>query len=351
MQPLRFGLIGCGAQGRFLSEALALAGGAEFVACADVNPEAAALAARRCGYRATSTDYRDMLARADLDAVIVATTHDQLQPAALAAVRAGRHVFVEKPMALNAADGRVLAAAARQAGVRLMVDYTVRFMPARLLMRQLQNSGAIGEVMHISAGQLLGHLGGWLEDPARGGGPLLYVGTHVLDQVLWTAGRPVEQVYAEVQRPDPAGVETDVLVTLRFAGGVVAAVSCSQKIGCRYGWLDLMGTAGRMHAEWESHTLTIQSTAVDAYRHLTHIQVPVDAGLPPMDVNTPASVVTHFYIRAWAGALAEFAAAIRESRDPSVTGEDGVRVLEVTDAIFESGRTGRPVSIGSAGQA
>ena len=172
MQPLRFGLIGCGAQGRFLSEALALAGGAEFVACADVNPEAAALAARRCGYRATSTDYRDMLARADLDAVIVATTHDQLQPAALAAVRAGRHVFVEKPMALNAADGRVLAAAARQAGVRLMVDYTVRFMPARLLMRQLQNSGAIGEVMHISAGQLLGHLGGWLEDPARGGGPL-----------------------------------------------------------------------------------------------------------------------------------------------------------------------------------
>jgi len=343
---IRFGLIGSGSQGRYLSEALLLAGGGELVACADIVPEATAKAMAHCGYRQAFDSYERMLAEAELDAVIVATTHDQLQPAALAAARAGKHVFVEKPMAQTAPAGRELAGEARAAGVRLMVDYTVRFMPARLRMKRLLDSGAIGEVVHVTAGQLIGSLGGgWLASPAQGGGPVLYIGTHVLDQVLWSVGKPVERVFAEVNRPQADGVEADALATLRFAGGAVAQVVTSQRLGGRYGWLDLFGTAGRMHVEWESHTLTIQSSVVDAYRDLTEVHVPVEAGLPRMDVNTRVSVVTHFYIRAWAGALAEFCAAIRDGRDPSITGEDGVRVLEVTDAIFESGRTGLPVAL------
>jgi predicted dehydrogenase len=345
MRTVRFGLIGCGYQGRYLSEALALAGWGEFAACADINAEALVTTAQRCGYRDTYSDYQRMLERDDIEAVIVATTHDQLQPAALAAAQAGKHVFVEKPMALNAAKGRELVAAARQAGVRVMIDYTMRFMPARLLMKQLLDAGAIGEVVHIAAGQLIGTMGGWLADPAHGGGPVLYIGAHVLDQVLWVAGRPAERVFAEVNRPKADGVEASALATIRFAGGAVGQVCCSSQLGGRYGWLDVFGTAGRMHAEWESHTLTIQSEAVDAYRDLTHIDVPVDAGLPPMDGFTKVSVVAHYYIRAWAGAMAEFVAAISEDRDPSVTGEDGVRVLEVTDAIFASGRSGQAVDL------
>lgn len=345
---LRFGLIGCGSQGRYLAEALMLAGGAECVACADISGDALAQAVEQCGFRTTFNDYSDMLNDAPLDAVIVATTHDQLQPAAMAVVAAGRHVFVEKPMALTAESGRELVAAARKAGVKLMVDYTMRFMPARVQMKRLLDEGAIGDIAHVTAGQLIGSMsGGWLGDPARGGGPLLYIGTHVLDQVLWVVNRPVERVYAEVDRASEAEIEKDALITIKFEGGAVAQVTCSSKLGGRYGWLDLFGSEGRMHAEWENHRLSIESKVLKEYQHLTHIEVPGDANMPAVNSSRQVSLVTHFYIRAWASVMAEFVTAINEDRDPAVTGEDGVRVLEVTDAVFESGRTGGPVEVRS----
>jgi len=80
-ERLQIGLIGCGSQGQFLSEALTITGQADLVACADVNPEAAERVRKICGYQQTYNDYAQMLSEAALDAVIIAVTHDQLQPA------------------------------------------------------------------------------------------------------------------------------------------------------------------------------------------------------------------------------------------------------------------------------
>jgi predicted dehydrogenase len=345
IERVRFGLIGAGSQGRYLSEAAALWPHVELVACADVNAEAAQKTAAQCGYETAYTSAGEMLAGEKLDAVVVATTHDQLQPMALAAVRAGKHVLVEKPMALNAADGRELVNAARDAGVKLMVGYTLRFMPARILMKRLLEEGVVGQVTHIIAGQCIGAMGGWLGDASRGGGPLLYIGTHVIDQVLWMAERRVERVSAELNRCPDTGVDTDAMVTVRFQGGVLGQVCTSQKLGGRYGWIDVLGTEGRMRAEWESDVLTVESRLVEAYRHLTEIHVPATAYLPVPPVEAKARLSGHFYIRMWGAELAEFCAAIIEDREPCVTGEDGVRVLEIVDAAVESGRTGQPVAI------
>lgn len=342
---LRFGLIGCGSQGGYLCEALRVAGGGELVACADVREEAAARAAEQFGFGETYADYREMLAQAELDAVVVATTHDHLQPAALTAVRAGRHVFVEKPMALTVAEGRELVDAARAADVRLMVGYALRYKADRRKLKQLVTDGAVGEVRHVTVGQLIGGVGGWLADPQRGGGPLYYIGSHVIDQVLWLIDDPIERVYAEIDQP--AGeVERDALMTIKFAGGQVAQVTCAQRFGGRYGWLDVLGTKGRIRSEWESHRLTVESQVIPEYRHLTHLDVPVDAYLPKLDVTAPATLVTHFYIRMWAAEMAEFVAAVEAGADPPVTGEDGVRVLSVIEAAFASARSGGPVAVG-----
>jgi predicted dehydrogenase len=342
--PLRFGLIGSGSQGRYLSEALAMTGQASLVACADPSPEARAAAARECGWGAAYSDYRELLAQAPVDAVIVATVHDQLQPAARAAVQAGKHLFVEKPMALNAADGEALVQAARAAGRRLMVGFTLRFMPERILMKRLLDVGAIGEVVHVVAGQLIGAIGGWLGDPAHGGGPLLYIGTHVLDQVLWVVDRRAERVHAEVEWAD-SGVDAGAAVTIRFAGGVTAQVLSSQRMGGRYGWLDLIGTAGRLRVEWESGELYIESGTMDAYRHPTRIEVPRTAYLPAPGPDARPRLSGVSYVRNWMAEMTEFIAAIREDRDPTVTGEDAVRVLRITDAVFASARSGAPVAL------
>jgi predicted dehydrogenase len=262
---------------------------------------------------------------------------------AMAAIKAGKHVFVEKPMALTAADGRKLVEAARKAGVNLMVGYTLRFMPERILMKKLLDSGAIGEVVHIIGGQMIGNMGGWLGTLEHGGGPLFYIGSHVTDNVLWVAGGMVERVLAEEKRPDRNGLEKSIFMTLRFADGAIAQVSTSQQLGCRYGWLDVLGTAGRMRVEWESNNLLIQSAKIEAYRELTSIRVPPTAHMPKFASDARMSFAGSAYIRVWAAEFVEFITAIKENRDPSVTGEDGVRVLEVIDAAFESARTGKPV--------
>lgn len=340
----RFGLIGCGSQGRYLSEALSLTGQAELAACVDIKPEAAEQAVKQCGYKQAYTDSAEMLAEADVDAVIVATIHDQLQPCGMAVVEAGKHLFVEKPMALNAADGRELVEAANQSGVKVMVGYTLPFLPTRVRMKQLIEQGAVGETAHVFAGQIIGKMGGWLAEPQHGGGPLLYIGTHVIYQVLDVVEAETERVYAEVKLTE-SGVDEECLFTVRFDNGVVAQICTSQRLGGRYGWIDVLGSAGRLRSEWESDELFVQSQAVEAYRDPTTIRVHAESVGPKIGAGNKASVTGFKYVRAWADEFVDFISAINDDRDPAVTGEDGVRVLEITDAVFESGKTGLPVDL------
>ena len=342
---LRFGLIGSGSQGRYLSESLRILGQAELVACADPNEEAARQAVRQCGYDRAYAQAGEMLAREGLDAVIVATTHDQLQPNALAAVRAGKHVFVEKPMALTAESGWELVEGAREAGVKLMVGYTFRFLPERVYLKRLLDQGAVGEMAHVMAGQVIGRMRGWLASAEHGGGPLLYVGTHVIYQVLHVVERRVERVHAQVTWDEDSGVEKEALMTMCFEDGVVAQVVTSQRLGGRYGWLDVLGSAGRVRAEWESPFIYVESQALEAYRHPTLIRVPEHWQLPVVVPGAQVSLNAFRYTPAWSAEFADFLGAIREDREPAVTGEDGVRVLEITDAVFQSGRTGQAVTL------
>lgn len=344
-ERLRFGLIGCGGQGGYLSEAAAITGRAELVACADLDATRAQQFAAQFGYADWYGNAAEMLDEAGLDAVIVATSHDQLQPAAMDVVRAGKHVLVEKPMALNAVDGQALVDAARKSDVRLMVGYTLRFLPERREMRRLLKAGAVGETAHITGGQLIGRMGGWLGDRARGGGPLFYVGSHALDFILWMADRPVERVFAEVTWEEEGGVELDVAATLRFAGGITGQLLTSQRMGGRYGWCDVIGSAGRLRAVWESPEVFVESRALPEYALGVRIEVPANAHHPEFPPDASARLSGFKYVRSWGAEIGEFIDAIIEGRDPSPSGEDGVRVLEVTDAVFRSAETGCAVEV------
>ena len=342
---IKLGLIGCGGQGGYLSEAAAISGRAELVACADIDAARAESFAAEFGYADSFGNAAEMLDEADIEAVIVATSHDHLQPAALDAVRAGKHALVEKPMALTAAAGRELVAAAQDADVRLMCGYTLRFLPERQEMRRLLEEGAIGEVTHVMSGQLIGAMGGWLGDRTRGGGPLYYVGSHALDFLLWMADAPVESVFAQINWAADESVETDVSIAIRFEGGMLGQLLTSQRMGGRYGWCDVVGTAGRLRAEWESDEVYVESRAIPQYANPTRLTVPGDAHHPSYSGDASARLSGFKYVRSWAAEFTELADAIREGREPSISGEDAVRTLEVIDAAFESDRIGAPVEL------
>lgn len=327
VRPLRFGLIGCGQQGRQLAAALRRVPAAHLVACSD--PDPAALNAVP-GARVTRfADSRAMLETATLDAVIVAAPHRFLASAALAGVTCGKHVFCEKPLAPSAAEAHAVVTAARHHGVNLMVGYVQRFDPLRQRMKQLLDRSACGDLAYVIAGKGGPPLSGWQQSRANGGGQLLWVGSHLVDQLHWLLGRRVERVFAEIQRTTADATDMTSVVTLRFNGGLLAHFDCSQAAADVYDFVEAVGSAGRVRADWRPrYRLEVQSARAHAD-------------------PAPRARAPHSLARACIAELNEFAASIRESRPPSVTGDDALRVLEVLDAIALSAERHQPVAIES----
>jgi predicted dehydrogenase len=327
MTDIRIGLIGCGRHGRYLATCLRRVAGAALVGCADSNLSAAQQAAKDSGLDAAHADAASMLADIRPDAVIVATTHSQAGEC-LTAIEAGCEVFVEKPLALTAHEGWAVVQAARQAGVQVMVGYCLRYTPVRVAMRDLLLGGAVGDLAYISAGKGGVPHTGWLADPRQGGGQLMFLGSHVTDQILWLLGARAERVYAEVEWRADNGTDATSLYTIRFETGVSAHVVCSQAAHTSFDYVEFVGSAGRIRADWPDNVLTVHSDVFSAYSSPTIIRHSGD----PLE-------------RMYVDELREFVSSIREGRQPAITAEDGVRVLEILDAVVESGRSGAPVAI------
>ncbi len=322
-RTLRIGLIGCGGQGRRLGQALKGVEVAQLVACADPRDATALGAVEALGFARAHRDYEEMLAGEDLDAVVVATPHSILRDAAVASVRAGCHVFIEKPMALDRAQAREIRTAAIEAGVTVMAGYCQRFAEGRRIMKSLIERGAVGELRQVSAGKGSGPLRRWLADPEKGGGQLLYLGVHITDQILWMVGSEAEAVQAEINRDPGTGVDQDSAFTIRFGNGVLASVLCSQNVGVGFDFVEVLGSAGRIRSEWKAGVVEIQSQVIPEYSR-------------PTTIRHAAGPMFTDEMEAWTSSLVE-------GREPPITVDDGIRVLAIIDSAVESARTGLPV--------
>ncbi len=197
-EPIGIGIIGAGqvATARHLPafEKLQDEGKVRLVAVSDVGEEKLRLASEKFGIPYAYADYRDMLARDDVDAVSVCTPNFQHKQPVLDAFAAGKHVLCEKPLALNAAEGAEMVAAGRAAGKQLQVGYNLRFGPGAAAVRRFIDDGKLGEIYYARA-QALRRRGipshGHFTDKAKqGGGPLIDIGAHVLDLSLWLMDFP-----------------------------------------------------------------------------------------------------------------------------------------------------------------
>ena len=175
---------------------------------------------------------------------------------------------------------------------------------------------------------------GWKASPETGGGPLLFVGSHLVDQILWFVGDDPVEVYADIRyRADTRADETTTF-QIQFARGAVAQGMVTQaNIGSGYN-LDIYGRQGRIGLRGTGFTYRVEVTSnvLPAYTLPTTIHFPQTEN---------ARMLKHL------PQLAEFAAAIHERRQPSVTVTDGRRVLRVLDGIIKSERRGEPIRIGS----
>ena len=224
--PLRIGVLGAGA---FASGTLvplfAADRGARLVSIASARGASARHLAERHQIARATTDGAALLADPDVDAVVIATRHDLHAGLAAAALRAGKHVFVEKPLALDEAGLGEVLAAQRESGQQLFVGYNRRFAPLTAALRAhfQGRSGPLLITVRINAGEIPAT--SWVHDPRQGGGRLLGEGCHFVDLCAAIAGAEVTQVSA--QGVGPAGAargDDNFVLGLRLSDGSVASI-------------------------------------------------------------------------------------------------------------------------------
>lgn len=247
----RVGIVGCGIVGRKRAAAL---GDATLVACCDLAAERAETLAHAAGYVDIETDWRRLVARPDVDLVIVATTNDALAPVTLAAVEAGKHVLVEKPGGRTVRELEPVMQAAARSGVLVRVGFNLRYHPALQKARQIVDTDALGPLMFVRGryghGGRIGYEKEWRADPVRaGGGELIDQGVHLIDLARWMLGDfTTVNGFARTYFWDMP-VDDNAFLLLRTADERAAMlhVSCTE-------WrnlfsLEIAGRRGKLHIE------------------------------------------------------------------------------------------------------
>ncbi len=193
---IRVGIIGCGgiANGAHMPAYAKLPDIVEMVAFCDIIPEKAKKGAEQFGVSGAKvfTDYQEMLEMKDLDAVSVCTPNKFHAPIAIAALKAGKHVFCEKPMTITAKEADQMVKAVKDTGLKLSVGYQSRFSDDAQLLKEMITSGELGEIYYAEASAIrrrgVPTWGVFLSKELQGGGPLIDIGTHALDLTLWLMG-------------------------------------------------------------------------------------------------------------------------------------------------------------------
>lgn len=213
-------------------------------------------------------DWRELVAAADIDAVIICLPHFLHADCAEAAMKAGKHVFLEKPLATSLADAKRLVACAEEYGRVLMVNMTHRYYPPIRKARELIRSGAIGDIISVRDHYMevidRREFPAWFFDPkAAGGGVAMTDSIHLLDRVSWLIDEPLELIGQSSRSLDPASaVEDSVELLCQTASGVSVTVGSFFCFNSRKTWADqltIFGTAGTLsihawsHVEWTPH--------------------------------------------------------------------------------------------------
>ncbi len=339
-QLLRFGLIGCGRVAPRHAESLSVLPGVKLVAVADIKENRAQRFAVQYD-AAAYTDYRALLDRPDVDVVNICTpsgTHAQI---ALDALSAGKHVLVEKPIALSLTDANKMIAAAKSAGRKLGVVLQNRYNPPMQDLKRAVAEGRLGRLFLGSATVRWYRTQEYYEDDWHGtwamdGGALMNQSIHHIDALQWLMGRP-ESVFAYTATLAHRMEAEDVgVAVIRFHGGALATVEGSTVTYPE-------NLEGSVAVFGERGSAKVGGTALNR-KVLWKIagELEHERELLMQEQLDPPSV----YGASHKAVIADMAAAVRENREPQTNGREARKSLALVLAMYESARTGQPVTIG-----
>lgn len=323
---VRWGVVGAGYMAGRVAPGIAASGRAELVAVASRDPERARDLGARFGARSSYGSYAELLADKAVEAVYVATPNAFHAEHTLAALEAGKHVLVEKPMALTveAAEGMVETAA--RCDVRLGVGFHLRHHPVHLELARLLGSGVAGAPIYAHAvwgawAVDFPH-GHWGMDPKlAGGGSMMGRGVHVVDLFCWLLGRPLQAAALADGPSERYEIEWLTVASLRFEDDVLAQLASSRRLPNPDNSFVIYGSEARLEAR---STLSMEPEG----------ELRVTRGGETEIRRIPLADLYALEIEA-------FSRAVEEGTEFHASGEDGLTSVQVTTAIVESARSGR----------
>ena len=353
MKRLRIGMVGAGNIARAHLAAYQKVEGAEIVAICDINPETLRETAERFGIERTYASETEMLSAQELDAVDVCVWNCNHAVCSIEALEAGKHVLCEKPMAANAKEAEDMIAAAQRSQKLLMIGFVLRFGDETRIAKDFIDKNYLGDIYYSKATYLRRHgaPGGWFTDKARSaGGPVIDLGVHVIDLTRYLMGKPKAlSVFAATDdrlknRPNlktkvewaPKGAKPDdvydvedfAVAMIRYEGGKTTLLETSYSLnGQGVTKKELFGTKGGMNLNGKDTTLYTE----------------VNDFMADVVLNTERL----------ADGCEMFEAEMRHFVDCALNGTeciapavDGLEVMKILDAIYESARTGHEVVLG-----
>ncbi len=345
-RPVRLGMIGAG---NFSSAHCGGIWGAgkdvcELVAICDLDINKANIRANSYKIPHVYTDYHELLARDDIEAVTLPLPDQEHCKIACDALRAGKHVLCEKPMALNLDECKEMVRVSRETGKILMVGQIGRYTPAFLKAKEIYESGAIGELFLIESeyahdyskipGTTYGdHKIPWRQAPERE--PILGGGCHAIDLIRMIAGDPIEVFsYANNKCLTEWPIHDCSMSIMKFADGAIGKVMNSHGCKRKYTMRSVLyGTKGTIIFDNTSTTIQLFMPGFSD----SHVFDKSDQRTVSIDI--PVGLNNHNF----AGEVRDFCAAIVEGRNVVTDGVSGAKTVAVGLAIIESFKTGKPV--------
>ena len=354
---IRVGVIGCGAIGqrRHIPEAAANPH-VELAALCDVNLERAKEVAAKHGVPTTYENYQDLIAKEPLDLIVVATPNALHARHAIAALEAGRHVLVEKPMAATLAEADAMNAAASNAGKHFMVGMNQRLMPPHVKAKKILgtegNWGELGRPLNFQTSFKHPGPDNWSVD-----GPTSWffhremavmgvcgdLGVHKIDLITYLLGQPITQIGGFIETLSKTYAPTDTnagqlidvddaaFLTCRTSAGVIGTITISWT---HYGQSEDNGTT--IYCENGVMEIGIHPEYGVVVHHRDGTKSFHKTGAAATNQKQTSS-----------GVIDSFVNALRNNRPPTITGQEGRRSLAVILGAFEAARSGKMVTVGN----
>jgi predicted dehydrogenase len=322
-------------------------GKVKIVAIADENEEVAQEAAKKFDVPTVFTDYKDMLKLKEIDAIDICTPNFLHYKPTIDAFAAGKHVIVEKPIALNAVEGAEMVAAGHKAGKKFQVALNMRFASAPQSIKRMIEAGKLGEIYYARAHALrrrgVPAWGVFTQKDKQGGGPLIDIGVHILDMTLWLMGYPEpasvsgttyrkfgnrEGIFNPWGEWDPKifSVEDFAVGQVKFKNGATLTLESSfvANIAKEEFSTSLMGTEGGVFLDLHDNNNT------RIYREEEH-------------TLTDTSLVSLPNIGSHEAEIRAFVQSLLDDTPILVPGEQGLMVTRILDAIYKSSDTGKEI--------